>query len=431
MTTNYRRNELPNARNVTRVALDNGIVVLIYENSDVQSAVITGSLRAGGIYETPEQNGLASLAAESLMRGTKHRDFDSIYEELESIGADLDYNAGTFKVGFNAKSLAEDLPILIELLADTLRQPTFPEDQVDRLRGEQLTYLHYQQQDTRWQASRAFRERLYPDYHPYHYNTRGTLETLPNLTIDQIRAFHENQYGPDGMIICIVGAVNSRQVLDFVRDHLGDWHNPQQAAQPELPAIDSPQATEYVHTYIPGKSQSDIVMGVLGPSRLDKDYRAAVVANSVLGQFGMMGRIGDVVREREGMAYYAYSSLDGGFGPGAWRISAGVNPLNVERAVELIRDEIRRLVQENISDDDLSDNQSYFTGRLPLQLESIEGVASTLHTIESYHLGLDYLLNYRDEIYKLNSDDLLQAAQRYLDPDALVISVAGPEEISQ
>jgi zinc protease len=111
-------------------------------------------------------------------------------------------------------------------------------------------------------------------------------------------------------------------------------------------------------------------------------------------------------------------------------VIAGVNPANVDLAVERITDELRRLTTEPVSDSDLSDNQAYHVGHLPLQLESNEGLASTILNMEMYGLGLDYLLTYRDRIYGLNKEDLLRAAKRYLNPDALVIGVAGPEMVS-
>src|SRR5262249_29712807 len=157
---------------------------------------------------------------------------------------------------------------------------------------------------------------------------------------------------------------------------------------------------------VPGKSQSDIVLGVAGPPRLADDYRASTVVNSILGQFGLMGRIGDEVREKRGLAYYAYSSVEGGHGPGSWSVSAGVN-----QAIEAIAGEIRRITSEPVTEEELSDNKSYFTGHLPLQLESNEGIAGTLLSIATYDLGLDYLLTVRDKINALTRDDLLAAIQ--------------------
>jgi zinc protease len=401
--------------------------VLVYENHTAQSVVIAGSLHAGSLYESPAKNGLASLTADSLLRGTQHRDFDTIHDALEGIGADLDLNAGAHKAGFGGKALAEDLPTLIDLLGDALRTPAFPEQQVERLRGETLTWLQYRQQDTRWLAGRLFNQNLYPADHPYHYSTSGTVETLPGITLDDLRAFHGRHYGPQGMIIAIVGAVTAPEAVDTVRQGLGDWQNPDQPEAPDLPEVIPPEEIRRASLGIPGKTQSDLVLGVPGPSRYADDYQAATLVNSVLGQFGMMGRVGKSIREERGYAYYAFSQVSGGYGPGAWNVVAGVNPVNVEESVKVIGDEIRRLTTEPVSADDLADNQSYFTGRLPLQLEKNEGLAGTLLNIESYDLGLDYVQKYHQMIDTLTADDLLAAAQHYLNPEAFVLSVVGPE----
>jgi zinc protease len=417
---------LPGPDNIARVVLENGITVLAYENFAAQSVVIGGSVQAGALFNSPEQGGLASITAGALMRGTAKRDFAAVHTALEDIGADLDFGAGVHGTSFNGKSLAEDLPLLLDVIADALRSPIFPEAQVERLRGEILTGLQYRQHDTRYRANRAFRENLYPDTHPYHYSSRGTLETVPNLSVADIRVFHDLHYGPVGMIVVIVGAVKAAEAIETVQQCLGDWHNPEQPVPPVLPDVPGVSELRRVAVTVAGKTQSDIVLGVPGPSRAAPDYRAATLANSILGQFGMMGRIGDEVRERLGLAYYAYSSVEGGHGPGAWSVSAGVNPTNVDLAVERIVEEIRRLVRDPVTEEELSDNQSYFTGHLPLQLESNEGIASALYNIESHQLGLDYLLKVRDAIYALTADDLLAAAAHYWNPDAFVFSVAGP-----
>lgn len=418
---------LPGPDNITRVELANGIVVLVYENFAAQSVVIAGSLEAGSIYEAREKNGLANLTASALMRGTKTRDFDTIHSALEDIGADLDFGAGTHTVGFNGKALAEDLPVLIDLLTDALLEPTFPAVQVERLRGEIMTGLQYRMQDTRYRAGRAFRENLYPESHPYHYSSSGTLESLPRITLDDLAAFHRRHYGPKGMLITIVGAVKAATAVEIVRERLAGWTNADQPAKAELPAIDGPSEIQQTHVPIPGKTQSDIVMGVLGPARKADDYRAAVMVNSILGQFGMMGRIGDEVREKQGLAYYASSRIEGGRGPGAWSVSAGVNPANVQRAIDSIVQEIRRIVTEEVSDEDINDNKSFFTGQLPLQLESNEGLAGSILSMEAYDLGLDYLLHYTERTEALTKQDLLKAIQHYWNPETYVVAVAGPE----
>ena len=169
MAKNNSKPSLPGPENITRVVLDNGITVLVYENFAAQSVVITGAVRSGSLYETPEKNGLAAMTASALLRGTQNRDFNTIHSELEEIGASLSFSGGVFNTSFFGHSLAEDLPTVADIMADALRNPTFPDKQVERLRGEIMTGLQIRYQDTRYRANRAFRENLYPEGHPYHY----------------------------------------------------------------------------------------------------------------------------------------------------------------------------------------------------------------------------------------------------------------------
>jgi zinc protease len=172
--------------------------------------------------------------------------------------------------------------------------------------------------------------------------------------------------------------------------------------------------------------QSDIFMGSAGQPRKSPDYYSADLGNSILGQFGMMGRIGDVVRDQAGLAYYAFSSMSGGLGPGPWSVAAGVNPENVDRAIDLIKSEIRRFVTEPVTAEELNDNKSSAIGRLPLALESNAGVAGALLNLERYDLGLDYFRTYADLVNAVTVEEVLATAQKYLDPDKLAIAVAGP-----
>lgn len=426
MTQNKLAHSMPNPDNIVRVVLENGVTVLVYENFNTRSVVLHGVGPGGALYEDAASNGIAAMTAGALLRGTQTKDFQTLAASLEDIGADFGFSAGMHHVNYGGKALAEDLPVLIDVLADALRNPIFPTEQVERLRGEAMTWLRYGLQDTRRQAARAFREALYLPDHPYHYTPRGTLETLPRIDADMVRQFHARHYGPSGMTMAIVGAVRAEEAVELVRAKLGDWSNLNQPEARRAP--DAPQPAETVRTFvpIPGKTQSDLMIGVIGPSRHADDFQAARVANSILGEFGMMGRIGDEVREKSGMAYYAYSRLDGGHGPGAWSITAGVNPINVERAVELSLGEVRKMLDLGVTDEELADNRSYFIGRMPLQLESNEGVAGTILSMDTYGLGLDYLARLPGIIGALTRDDLRDAISRYWNPDAAVVAVAGP-----
>jgi zinc protease len=420
-------NSFPGPADITRRELPNGIVVLVRENHHAPSVVITGSIDAGGLFETPEALGLSAFAASMLIRGTAHRDFATIHEMLEGNGASLGFSGGKHTIGFSGKSLAEDLPMLIDLLADALRTPSFPDIQVERLRGQLITSIKIHEQDTRYMAGRLFRELVYPAGHPYANATEGTIETVSALTREQLAAFHHQYFGAQGMMIVIVGAVEAEAAIQLVEQYLGDWQNPRQIPLPDLPPVPALDGVRSQTFAMPGKSQSDLVLGVPGPSRFADDWHAAYMANNILGVFGMYGRIGKEVREKRGMAYYSFSRLEGGVGPGTWRVMAGINPVNITAATEAIRDEIRRVTSEPVSADELSDNKANFIGRLPLQLETNEGVAGTILMMERFELGLDYLHRYADEINAITVESVLAAAQRYLNPDVYALTVAGPE----
>ncbi len=427
MSKRNRRNALPGPDDIARETLPNGMIVLVRENFAAKSVVLTGSVQVGSIFEAAEKAGLASFVASALMRGTRTRDFDTIHETLEGIGASLGMGGGAHTTGFDGKSLAEDLPVLLDLLSDALRNPAFPSDQTERLRGEILTGLKIRAQDTRAVAGELFRKLAYPEGHPYSRSSRGKIETVSGITLDEMAAFHQKHFGPRSMIMVIVGAVKTADAIRKVKDTFASWENPDQppfervSAVPALPEVRQQSST------LAGKTQSDIILGWPGPARAAPDFQAANLANSVLGVFGMMGRLGKTVREDQGLAYYSYSSLSGGLGPGPWNISAGVNPANVGKAIDSILIEVTRMIETSVSEEDLADNQANFTGRLPLTLESNEGVASAILNMETHQLGLDYLRRYKDMINAITREDVQKAAQKYLSPGAYALAVAGPE----
>lgn len=417
---------LPGPDDVLRKELDNGLVVLVRENFTSPAVIVTGKVPGGALQETREQAGLANFQASLLMRGTKNHTFGELYEKIEINGASIGVSCGGHTTSFGSKSLAEDLPLMLELQAEVLRSPTFPDEHVERVRGQMITRLQARQFNTRQMASLTFKELAYPSDHPYARSISGYLETVPNFTRDDIVRQHQ-LLGPRGGIVVVVGAVKAEEAIRLVEENLGDWANPDQPDPPTAP--DAPRLEAACEKFVPisGKMQTDIVLGYPGPPRSAPDFHPARMANSILGVFGLYGRLGDNVREEQGLAYYSYSRMNGGLGPGPWQVSAGVAPENVKRAVDSIRHEIRRMVEEPVTDEELADNKSFFKGQLVLGLETNEGVAASLMNIEQHQLGLDYLHHYAEMMDAITVEDVQQAAQHYLDPDSYALAIAGPE----
>jgi zinc protease len=419
-----RSHSLPGPENITEARLSNGILLMVRANDNSPSVVLGGHLACGALFDPKEKLGLAEFTALGLMRGTIKRSFQEIYEALEANAASLGFGGGMHTTGFNGRALAEDLHMLLDLLRESLYEPTFPADEIERLRAQLLTGLALRAQDTGEMAALTFDQILYRE-HPYSQPEDGWVETVQAITRNDLVSFHKKNFGPAGMVMAIVGAVEAKKTIELAEKVLGEWKNPDQPPPPTLPPFLPLAVSSRRKVSIPGKAQSDLAIGTNGPLRKSADFLPASLGNSALGQFGMGGRIGDAVREKSGLAYYAYSSLNAGLGPGTWVINAGVNPRNVEKTIDLVTKELRQFLENGIQADELADSQSNFIGRLPLALESNAGVVNALLNIERYDLGLDYYQRYPKLVAAVTRAAVMETAHRYLDPGKLAIAVAG------
>jgi zinc protease len=244
------------------------------------------------------------------------------------------------------------------------------------------------------------------------------------MTREDLIAFRERAYRPSAAIVAVAGAMTHDEAVELVSRHFGTWAG----ATPPLVVEDVPRATESqrVTQELPGKSQADIAIGGVTIPRLSPDFHALNVANLILGRLGLMGRLGESVRERQGLAYYAFSGLEVGVGTGFWSARAGVNPDNIERAIETIIAELRAYLDGGPTPDELSDAIGNLTGSMPLGLETVGSIASIIADVGFFDLGLDYLQRYRATIKALTPEQLIETMRRYLDPDRLAIAVVRP-----
>lgn len=409
----------------TRHLLPNGLVALIQRNPATPTVSVRGELRVGAAHEPAAQSGLAVFTGAALIRGAGGRSFQQIVAETEERGCSVNAGGGLHTSGFGGKALVEDLPLVLEILADMLTAPSFPAQEVERLRGQILMGLRESEQETGTQASRAARELLYPPEHPYSRLSGGTAATVQALTRDDLAAFHA-RYHPAGGAVAIVGDVEPAAVIEALERRLGSWSPAGAPPRLDLPQV--PPLTELRRRDIPmpGKVQSDVIWAVHGLSRSSPDYYPAMMANMVLGRLGMGGRLGENVRENQGMAYYCYSGLEADMGAGPWSAVAGVSPANVERAVTAILHEVAQFAAEGPTEQELSDARDFLTGSLVLGLETNDGIAGTLLAIERYGLGLDYIDRYPALIGAITHEQIVEAARRYLSTERYVLTVAGP-----
>ncbi len=428
MTISVRPNQspasaYPGPETITRVVFDNGLIVLVRENHAAPLAVLDGYMPAGSIHDPADRAGLSAFTASMLTRGSADYDFDRFNETIESVGASLGMASDTHITSFGLTCLSEDFERLTGVLADALRRPTFPAEQMERLRAQKLVGLQEREQDTGRMANLRYHETIYGIHHPYGRAISGYPESVGAITREELADFHARRYTPNGAIIVVSGDVETTRVLALLERTFGDWRGP--APEQDVPPVQFPTETIRVDVPIPGKFQADIMLGAPAIPRRHPDFDAVRVANTVLGVFGLMGRLGEVVREEQGLAYYAYSVQEAESEAGVWTAIAGVNPVNVEQAVASILHEFERLGAEPVPDEELADSQAYLTGVLPLALETNAGVTSTLLNMEWHGLGLDYLQRYRSLIEAVTPADVQRVAQEYLGRDNKVIVVAG------
>jgi zinc protease len=415
---------IPGLHDITRKTLANGMTLLVRPNAHTSSVSITGHLQIGSLLDPDAKLGLADFTAAALMRGTKKYSTLQIYDKLESEGASLGFAGGTHTTGFGGKALADDLPLILEILHQCLVEPTFPENQVLKLRTQFLAGLALRDQSTQDRAMLTFDDLAYAG-HPYRRPEEGNPETIKQITQQDVIDFHKHHFGPRGMVIVIVGGINLDPTIELVEKYFSSWENSYQSDPSKLPKLHISPHQKRERVSVAGKTQSDLLIGNAGPSRSHPLYLAASIGDSILGQFGMMGRLGKTVREDAGLAYYISSNLSGSLGPGPWTISAGVHPKQEVNVINLILEELTKFTAELVTEQELSDNKANYIGRMPLSLESNAGVAGSILHLEKNDLGLDYYQKYPTLIQKVTREEIREMAN-FLSAENCVISIAGP-----
>lgn len=411
---------------IQRTRLPNGIVVLGHERAATPAVVVRASIQAGAMYDPPGKEGLAYFTARLMQRGTSHHTFLQISELTDRVGASLNVDGQEHSIQVSARCLREDLGMLISLLAEVVREPIFPPQEMEKLRGEILARLREQQDDTRVVSERHFRELAYPADHPYHHWIMGNEASVASFTRDDLAGFHGRYVQPNRLSLTFAGGVGFDEFVSKVNQAFNGWSAIGPSAPVSIPDAAPPSTLIRRDYAVAGKTQTDIALGRPALRRSNPDFYALSMADLILGGLGLFGRLGTVVRDQQGLAYYVYSEVDAAIGPAPWQVRAGVNPVNVERAIESILAEVNRIRTQTVGEDELADGKSYLTGVLPLSLETNGGVARILQNIETYDLGLDYLDRYPGIVNSLTLDQVRDAAARYFSTDQIVVVTAGP-----
>jgi zinc protease len=409
----------------TRAVLDNGAVVIAKQSPTTPAVTISAAFRAGSICDPPDAPGVAHFLSRVLDRGTERRTAGEIAEALDSRGVSLNVGVSRHLTTIWCTSLVEDFDAMLDLVADIARRPVFPEQEIAIRRGEVTTLIRQDEDNPAVMAVEALMALLYPDGHPYGCRLKGSIDTLTRLDRAALAAFHRARFSPSSLSLVIVGDVEAARAIEGAARAFGDWRAPVSVV-PLVPPVVRTSARRRLVMPMMNKVQVDIAYGFVTMARTDPAYHAFSVMNNVLGQYALGGRLGDSIRERQGMAYYIFSALEANVAPGPLVVRAGVAPQNVDRALESIDEEIGRMADLGVTARELADSQQYLVGSLPRMLETNAGIANFLQTAEQFGLGLDYDLRVPGLIRAITLDEANDAARRFLAPDRAAVVVAGP-----
>ena len=407
-----------------RQPLANGVVAIVQETAFSPAVTVNLAFRAGSLYEPDTLPGLAWFLGRVIDRGTVSRSADSIADGLDDRGVALKVSTNRHLTTLSCTCLTEDFPEVLDVLADIARNPVFPADQVEKRRVETVTAIRQDQDNTGIRAAEALQALLYCGGHPYGRPAKGTVESVERMTRDDLVAQHASRFAPSTLSAVIVGDVRAAEAIERVAVAFDGW-TVLPSGDRDVPPIERTGGRR-VTIAMPEKPQADIAYGFVSISRLDAAYCAHWMMNMILGQFGLGGRLAENIRERQGMAYYAYSAFDPSLGPGPLVIRAGVDPANVARALEAIDAEVGSLGRDGATEREVLETRQFLIGSIPRLLENNSSIAVFLTTAEFFGLGLDYDRRLPDLLRAVTIEEVNAAAASVLDPARACVAVAGP-----
>jgi len=395
-----------------REVLPNGIVLLVAERPAIPIVVVRLYTRAGSVYDPPGAGGLANLTADLLTRGTAKHTAPELDRAIEFVGGSLEGDAGRDGATVSLSVLKKDLRLGLDLLAEVVLTPTFPEAELKRRSEEIAANIERSEQDPGTVVSRLMAQLLYPG-HPYSRPVPGTVESVKKLTRDQLVAFHRANYRPDATIVSVVGDVARDEVRSELVSRLGGWAAPgaPRLAIPPTPASPPVEAREVRRDL----TQATVSLARPGIKQDHPDYFPLVVANYILGG-GSASRLYMRVREERGLAYSVYSTLGLGRYGAAYFVGLQTRLDGVEEAVGVTKDEMARMSREPVTTRELDLAKSYLIGSYPLRLDTSGKMASLLVVVEENQLGLDWPDRFKAGVAKVTAADVRRVAAIYMDP---------------
>lgn len=407
---------------ITRTTLANGLRILIAENHNAPLLSLRSLIRSGADHDTAQTAGLASITADMLDEGAGTRDAIRLAEDVGILGGALGTGADWDATYISLDVLSRNAEPASSIFGDVTARATLPEDGLERVRAERLNDILQQRNDPGAIAGKRFANLLYGTG-AYGNSIVGNADSVARITLDDVRRFYAQHYIPNHSSVVISGDVDPQQAIDLITRTLEAWPR---GVEPPRPTV-TPRPIEASRIYVvdrPQAVQSEIRVGHIGVPRSCEDYFSIAVMNSIFGGV-FNSRINLNLRERHGYTYGARSQFAFRRQAGPFVIAAPVRNEVTRESVSEMLSELRRMRTGDIEDRELDDVKSYLMGVFPATVQTATDIAGRLIDMELYGLPEDYFDHYRENIAAVTKDEITRVANKYLDPDRVVVVIVG------
>ena len=404
------------------VKLDNGFTAYLVQRSGLPMVSCELRISAGSIFDAKGKEGLASLTARAMRQGSLKLGAEAIDSLLDSKAASLSVSASNDFAAFNITCLSEDFPNLLSLLSDIVLSPAFDDGEFERTRDEWVARIRRSYGSGGNLARDAFYAAIFPES-PYGIPTDGYPSTLASLTATDARIFYARLYKPARAQLTVVGDMDAESLLSLAYDTFGGWAH---ESVPPLRINDTPGETGVVVIVDTPATQVNARIGHEALSIRHPDYFKLRIVNEVLGGGGLTSRLGDAVRNERGLAYSVYSWTPGFRESGSFFAAFSTKVESARETVDVTLDEMRRLIDEGPTGEEMELAKAGTLGRLFFSLETYGGAAGVVAEATFSGLGTEYISRMIEDTAEMNRDEFMRVANEYLHPDKLVIALAGP-----
>ncbi|WP_299436441.1 pitrilysin family protein [uncultured Rhodospira sp.] len=405
-----------------------GLQAWLVEDHTNPLVTLEFAFKGGAALDPDGRAGLAHMVSGLLDEGAGDLDSRAFQRRLADLAIELDFDAGRDSLHGTLRTLTEHLDEAVALLRLALTEPRFDPDAVERIRGQVLAGLRYDETDPNDIARRAWYAALFPD-HPYSRPVEGTPESIAAITRDDLEAFARRHLVRDRLLIGATGDITPERLARLVDDVFGAL-----PATSDLPAVSQVDPRADGRTLVIDRPlpQSVAMFGHGGIARSDPDWYAAYVVNYILGGGGFSSRLMEEVREKRGLAYSVYSYLVPMDHAALWIGGVATANARVGESLDLVKAEWRRMAEEGPTAEDLADAKTYLTGAWPMRFTSTQAIARMLVAMQDEDLPPSYLDRRNDHIEAVTLEDARRVAARLLTPEALTTVIVGqPEGIAE